>query len=76
MISPYFTTLETAEYYRFLDKAGRPSVALVQAWLHKHPRVVVKKRGRSLLVDKQSLEAELDRCSLQAGWTPALTRVK
>jgi hypothetical protein len=77
MISPYLTTHEAAEYYRFLDKQGRPSVTLVQMWLLKHPLVVVKKRGRALLILKESFDAELDRCSAQAGYLrPALTRVK
>jgi hypothetical protein len=77
MPSPYFTTLEVAEYYRFLDKQGRPSVTLVQMWLLKHPLVVVKKRGRSLLILKESFDAELDRCSVHSGYSrPALTRVK
>lgn len=58
MTSPYLTTREAAIYLRFVDAEGRPSVQRCLKFLYAHA-VRTRKRGASVLVHRDDLEAAL-----------------
>lgn len=55
--SPYMNTQEVAEYLRILDSDGRPSTKGARKFLDRHPNVRRRKRGASVLVHRDDLDA-------------------
>lgn len=59
MTSPYLNTREAAIYLRFVDDAGRPVLPRLFQFLYKH-KVRTKRRGASVLIHRDDLEASLE----------------
>lgn len=57
--SPYLTLAEGARFWRFDATAVNPKEAF-RRWLHRNA-VPIRRRGKTLLVEKRLVEAVLDR---------------
>jgi hypothetical protein len=58
MRSPFLTTFEVAEYLRFEKPDGSPDI--IRAWKYlKRYRVPTSKRGRTVLIRKDDIDASL-----------------
>lgn len=56
MQSPYLTTNETATFLRFEQDDGRPDLAALAKFLARYRGAIVTvKRGKTVLVDRDSL---------------------
>lgn len=60
MTSPYLTTREVATLCRIEKRDGSPDINETLRFL-KHYQIETVKRGRTVLVDKASLDAHLHR---------------
>lgn len=59
MTSPYWNTDEVALYLRFVDANGVPNLDATRKFLIRH-QIPMKRRGRSVLVHRDAVEAVLD----------------
>lgn len=60
MKSPYLRTDEVADLLRFTDEHGRPDQKRARDYIARQ-RITIYKRGRSVLVRRDDLEATLVR---------------
>lgn len=60
MTSPYMNTREAAIYLRFVDAEGRPALVRLMDFLRRY-KVPIVKRGKSVLIHKDEIEAVLER---------------
>lgn len=62
MTSPYLNVLEVAEYLRFTDATGAVNRKAARAWIYRHVAEDQRiKRGASMLVTREGIEAALRR---------------
>lgn len=64
MTSPFITSADAATYLLFLQPNGQPDLVRLHQFLGRY-RLTIRtvKRGRSVLIDKASLDAHLERQS-------------